>query len=173
MCLMEPDREDTQAGQELCAWLARRLRIAEVPEPVWVLLKEGNYVSEALESPKQKEKILVRPARRYLQFYRKIGGAASGPERARKETEDTSSYVPRLRPGDPVYERAYAAAPYLLKRLATLSVVESFRRRISAPLSREKARNLLRAPQSARGSESSRHARLYWDGLEAFSVDVE
>lgn len=171
VCLVEAAREDTQEEQKLREWLARRLKRGDVPDALWRLLKSDGNVEQTLAGDISKDDLLDR-AREFLRAFRDMGGSLDR-EQPREEPPDTSSYVPLPLPGDPVYERAYAAAPYLLKRLETLPAVKSFRRRLNAPLSREDAQELIRSPESARGSGPPRRARLFWDGKEAFGVDVE
>ncbi len=50
------------------------------------------------------------------------GGVPDEP--ACKEVASDTPYVPQPLPGDPVYERARAAAPYLLKHLETWPLVK-------------------------------------------------
>ena len=146
----------------------------DVPEPLWKYLVDKHYVSEAEECPDKKQEILLKPARDLLRLHKEMDGSLDRQQVRKEEASAASSYVPTSRTGDPVHERARAAAPYLLKRLEASSAVEGLRGRLNAPLSREVARKLVRAPESARGSVSSRrYARLFWDGLETFGVDVE
>src|SRR4051794_836239 len=101
---MKPSQKDTQAKQEIRAWLARKLVMEDVPEPLWRVLEEENLVSDAVKYPGEKEEYLLKPAKRYLRFNREMGGY-SGVERVRDESVNTS-YVLVTQPGDPMYERA-------------------------------------------------------------------
>lgn len=165
MCLMSIEREDTRG--ELRRWLAKRLAVEEVPAPLWSLLEDDHYISEALDpsSPDGKKELLER-AKRQLRFQREMErGKTGGPENLGSSdgpltAEELES--PALR------ERANAVVPYLLKRHALNLSVEDIRKRIGAPLSRSEAKKLLQPVEPTTTKERA----FFWNGEEAIEVDI-
>jgi hypothetical protein len=144
------------------------LAVEEVPEPLWSLLEDDRYVSDALDpdSPDGKDELLAR-AKRQLRFYRQMGSGAS-PESRSQDSPNKPLEVEGLE-SPALQERANAVVPYLLKRHALNSSVEDIRKKIGAPLSRAEARKFLQpADPDALGEPT-----IVWNGEEVVEVGVE
>jgi hypothetical protein len=77
---------------EIRAWLATQLKLKDVPEPIWDLLVEDEYVEEAqypVFADARDE--LVRQARKLLQIYRAGAGPAPKKQPAGKRKRATTS----------------------------------------------------------------------------------
>src|SRR5215203_2563123 len=125
---MSSDQKDTY--EDLKRWLARRLRMDDVPAPLWQLLLEDHWVEDARDPDYQDGKEeLLRRARQLLEYSREMGSSGPGDGRSFAETaaKGQHRYVPRFLPGNPVYERADAISLYLAKVADNDGAVRQFR----------------------------------------------
>jgi len=69
---------------EIRAWLTTQLKLEDVPEPIWELLVEDEYVEEAQYPPDfpDARDELVRQARKLLKIYR---GGSDSPQVPKKQ----------------------------------------------------------------------------------------
>lgn len=127
--------------EELQGWLAQRLRVPEVPRPLWDELVAEEYVREARELPDRGLAQLERVAKQRLELARTLAGRRSPPGRA---------MAAKVSPVLSAYEVARPAAVGALvaAQAAATPRVRDFRAEVlgGCTLSPEQARRLVASP---------------------------
>ncbi len=126
---------------ELRVGLAKRLKVSEVPPPLWDDLVEEGYVREALAGGRDERGDLERVARRRLALARALGGRETTPR-------TVSTVHPKPVVGEYEMERALATGEAVALEAAREPRVRQFRRRFlgGGPLLVPEARRLLASP---------------------------
>jgi len=154
--------------EELHRWLEKRLRVEELPEPVWTKLRDRRYAKEGLDEQELAD--LEIEARDFLDLYRAGSGQPTSASRERRTAEDLGEGGQYIEVELGEYERQRKrAATKVLARYVALNedaqgnkVIANFRQRwlngnLLAP---EQARAFLGKPTAA--SAALRGLASWW-----------
>jgi hypothetical protein len=130
---------------DLREWVANRLGLEEVPEPLWEDLVRDEYVKFAVERGQAERGDLLRVARDRLRLHRRLKSS----EGRRMPVEVATK--PKTDPGFYTNERALATAEAVADQAMSEDKVQQFRKRYldGGPLSLPDAHRLLHSPAAA------------------------
>lgn len=150
MCPVSKSRKYTEASVR--EWLARRLDLEEIPNPLWTLLLEEGLVQEVLlDAFEDAEQELLRKARQLLKFSQKMEDVKGGRDSGADTVGAKQRRVPDFPKGDPVRQRAEAVSLYWSKMANQDDEVVGFRERAlgGTTISAEEAEDLRASPAAA------------------------
>lgn len=161
--------------EELRRWLEKRLRVEELPEPIWTKLRDRRYAKEGLDEQELRD--LEDEARDFLDVFRAASGRPTPTRRDRRSLGDDGEAEQYIEVELGEYERQRKrAATKVLARYVGLNedahgnkVIADFRRRWlnGRLLNRKQAHKFLRQPSEALdalSSLASRWAKFYgWE----------